>query len=437
MGVLGAGALTACTRGGGGRGTSSTEAPTGGDLAEPDTPLVMGSIGASYGRSAPFESAISIAIHEALVAVNARWKGLFGHTVEMAERHVMAEAGEDLTAVIAAMAESGVTAVITSIDEEALVAAMPAFVEAGMAVIDVLTSGMSVRAPDVLTSNMLIRLAPNDVAIATLYTEAAWAGSGSKGGAPGTVAYVSEDTDQGHSLLHEISQILDPAGGKVVAEHFHPFGKIEELDAVVAKVLKTPPALLVVNSGPEAGPFLSALYAATLDKDKRPTVEIPTRLGPAASVDYVDAELLPECLSSATGYVPGTDLQVDHVNMMLNVDPNLQRTGYAYSQQGYDAVMLACLAAQDALSADGVDISASVGKVLTGSQECTDFGDCRSILRAGLGADERATITITGRVGALELGTAKDARTGDIRTFTWSDSQEIQNGTSENFDAGS
>ncbi len=397
----------------------------------------MGSIGASYGRCAPFESAISIALHEALIAVNARWEGLFGHEVEMAERHVMAEAGEDLTAVIAAMAESGVTTVITSIDEDSLIAAMPAFVEAGMAVIDVFTSGMSVRAPDVLTSNMLIRLAPNDLAIASLYAEAAWAGSGSKSGAPGTVAFVSEDTAQGHSLLHELTQILEPAGGQVVAEHFYGFGEIGELDAVVAKVLKTPPALLVVNGGPEAGPFLSALYAATLDEDERPTVVVPTRLGPAASVDYVDAELLPECLSSATGYVPGTDLQVDHVNMMLNVDPDLQRTGYAYSQQGYDAVILACLAAQDALSAEGVDISASIGKILTGTQECTDFGDCRSILRAGLSADERATIRFTGRMGALELGAAKDARTGAIRTFTWSDAQEIQRGTSEDFDAGS
>src|SRR5699024_9276975 len=77
----------------------------------------------------------------------------------------------------------------------------------------------------------------------------------------------------------------------------------------VKTVLEEPPALLVLNGGQESAPFLSALYEATLDDGNRPTVEIPARLSPAATVDYSQLptaeDLLPECLTSATGYQPG------------------------------------------------------------------------------------------------------------------------------------
>src|SRR5690606_16911328 len=77
-GVLGAGALSGCSQGGGiGRGRRrrpTTTEPTAGDLEEPDQPLVIGQIGASYGRMARFEEAIAVSIDEARVDVNARWE---------------------------------------------------------------------------------------------------------------------------------------------------------------------------------------------------------------------------------------------------------------------------------------------------------------------------------------------------------------------------
>ncbi|APX31696.1 amino acid ABC transporter substrate-binding protein [Brachybacterium sp. P6-10-X1] len=433
-GVLGAGSLSACTGGRRGRQPETT-GPTGQALTEPDTPLTLGSIGSSVGRSAAFETPISLALGQAMIDVNKRWGGLFGHEVTLLERHVMAEPGEDLTDVIAGFAEAGVNAVITSIDEEALIAAIPAFVDAGIAVIDVFTSGMSVRAPEVISSNMLIRLAPNDIALAALYAEASWAASSDKGGPPGTVALLSEDTAHGHSLREELSRILDPDGGGVVAEHFYPAGSMGKSAPIVEKILTTPPALLVLNTGPEAGPLLSALHEATLDEEgKRPTVEFARRLSPAASVDYGAAELAPESLSSATGYLPGAELTVDHVNMMLNLDASLQRTGYGYSQQAYDAAVLACLAAQDALSVDGVDIAASVGAVLTGTEECSSYGDCSSILRTGVQTQERTTVSYSGRMGPLELGSAKDPRTGTLRTFAWNEANERQADGDQDFE---
>ncbi|MGP5087344.1 ABC transporter substrate-binding protein [Brachybacterium tyrofermentans] len=417
--AAGGGVLTSCSRDAD-PGTSGEDAGTlGAAPPTPDTPLVLGSIGASYGRAAAFETPISIAITEAMIDLNARWGGVLGHEVTMQERHVAAAAGEDLSAVIATMADAGVSAVITSLDEESLVAVIPALVDAQIAVIDVLTSGMSVREPEVASATMLIRLAPDDVAIATLYAEQAWTSGSDGSGPPGTIAYVSEDTAQGRSLVGELTRILAPRGGKILTQQFYPAGDAPDLDAVVEAVLAEPPALLVVNGGPEVGPLLSALHDATRDGSQQPAVTIPSRLGPAASVDYSEDALTPECLASATGYLPGDALDDTHVNMMLNVDSTLLATGFGYSQQAYDAVLLAGLAAEDAVSVGGVDIAGSLERVLSGTQECAEFGDCSALLRDARAAGQRTTISFTGRSGPLELGSDNDVRTGKIRSRTW------------------
>ncbi|WP_114856083.1 ABC transporter substrate-binding protein [Brachybacterium sp. YJGR34] len=440
MGVLGAGALSGCGDGEGirgrrGRRRATTTAPTAGALEEPETPLVIGQIGASYGRAAPFEKSVAVAISEAAIDVNDRWDGLFGQEVALHDRHVMSEAGEDLSDVIAGFADEGVTCVITSIDEEALVAAMPHLVEHEMAVIDVFTSGMQLRSAEVHTANLLARLSPNDRTIAALYEEAAWSSS-DRGGPAGTVAFVSQDTMQGRGLLHQITQLLNPKDGRVLSEQFYPVGDIGNVGERVSAVLETPPALLVVNGGPEAGPFLSALREATLDEDGRPAVEFPIRLGPAATLDYSQIaagdSLVAESLAGATGYEPGGEITVEHENMMLNRDAGFLTSGYAYSQQAYDAFTLACLAAQDALAVDGPAIASSLPRVLTGSEECTDYGLCRGALQTALEAQETTTIAYVGRTGAVELGPQADLRTGELREYSWSEANVLEAGTAKN-----
>ncbi|HEX7352133.1 ABC transporter substrate-binding protein [Brachybacterium sp.] len=440
-GVLGAVALSGCgdglRRGGGGKET--TPGPTGPELSEPDVPLVIGQIGANYGRMASFEEAIAISLDEARIDVNARWGGLFGHEVALLERHVMEKPGEDLGPVIQAFADSGATCVITSIDEESLTAAMPALVEAGMVVIDVFTSGMSVRDPEVQTANLLVRLSPNDQILAAQYGEAALSASSDRGGDPGTVAYVSEDTAQGRSLAHELGEFLHPNGGEIVSEQFYPVGDFGDAKKRVAKVLTTPPALLVFNGGAEAAPFLSALYEETLDEGQRPTIEFPKRLSPAATLDYsqlpVAEDLAPKCLASATGYEPGSDITVDHQNMMLNRSSDFLREGYAYSQQGYDAFTMVCLAAQHALSVTGTALAAALPAILTGAEGCPDYGTCRGVMRTAMEADGKATISYTGRMGKLELGPHADARIGELREYSWSEANVMEAGRATGFEA--
>ena len=440
VGVLGAGALSACGEGPlRGRRRTTTPPPTGAAPTEPDVPLVIGQIGAAYGRMGVFEEAIAVSIDEARIDVNARWGGLFGHDVSLLERHVMQEPGEDLAPVIQDLADSGATCVITSIDEESLSAAMPALVEAGLAVIDVFTSGMSVRSAEVQTANLLVRLAPNDSILAAQHAEVALGATSDKGGDPGAVAYLSEDTAQGRSLLHELEQYLGPRNGRVVSEQFYPAGEIGDVAARVEAVLEEVPALLVVNGGQEAAPVLSALYAETLDEGERPTIQFPIRLAPAATVDYArlpaGEDLLPECLASATGHVPGGAISVEHENMMLNRGADFLAEGYAYSQQGYDAFTMACLAAQHALAVTGTALAAALPAILTGSEGCTDYEACRSVMRTALEVEERETVAYTGRMGKLELGPQSDARIGELREHGWSDAHALDAGTAQGFEA--
>lgn len=437
--VLGAGALSGCGEGGlrgRGRRKKTTPPPSADPLAEPDQALVLGSLGSAHGRSSTFEKQISIAVEEAMIDVNARWEGLFGHDVTMVPRHVMADPGEDISQAVAALADQGVTAVISSLDEDALLAALPHFVEADIAVIDVFTSGMNLRDGEADAANMLIRLSPNNDIIAKMIVEEAKSGGNSaRAGKSGTIAYVSEETTQGKDLKDRIVYWGNPANAPVVAEHFYPFGSIDQIDAVVDDVIAKHPALLVVNGGPEAGPFLSALHEATLDEGNRPTIEIPVRLSPASTVDYSKVELAPECLTRATGWVPGGPLTDDHINMMLNRDPGLLDLGYAYSQQAYDAVVLACLAAQNALSTKGSAIAGNVQKVLTGDTECTDYGMCRLTLRDALSDGTRATITYKGRMGDLALDGTSDAGKGGLRTYSFGPAGGLQAPDASTFDS--
>lgn len=316
---------------------------------------------------------------------------------------------------------------------------MPALVEAGLAVIDVFTSGMSVRSAEVQTANLLVRLAPNDSILAAQHAEVALGATSDKGGDPGAVAYLSEDTAQGRSLLHELEQYLGPRNGRVVSEQFYPAGEIGDVAARVEAVLEEVPALLVVNGGQEAAPFLSALYAETLDEGERPTIQFPIRLAPAATVDYArlpaGEDLLPECLASTTGHVPGGAISVEHENMMLNRGADFLAEGYAYSQQGYDAFTMACLAAQHALAVTGTALAAALPAILTGSEGCTDYEACRSVMRTALEVEERETVAYTGRMGKLELGPQSDARIGELREHGWSDAHALDAGTAQGFEA--
>src|SRR5699024_9859199 len=144
----------------------------------------------------------------------------------------------------------------------------------------------------------------------------------------------SEDTAQGRSLHQELALYLNPRSGRVLSEHIDPVGDIGDIGDRVKTVLEAPPALMVLNGGQEAAPSLTAPNEATLDGGNRTTAGSPARLSPAATVDYSQLptaeDVLPECLTSATGYQPGGEITEEHRAMMLNRSTDFLRTGYAY-----------------------------------------------------------------------------------------------------------
>lgn len=420
--VLGAGGLAACTRGGR-AGRSTTPPPTASARQEPTSPLILGSIGSAFGAPGQFEKQISLAIEEAVRHVNILGGGLFGQEVVLVDRVVVQEPGADVAAAVASLAEAGVSIVISSLEDAQLKEALPAFVEHGMLVICPWSSSNAVREDD-SAGGMLIRLAPNDTAIAIQHVEAAVADA-PEGTVPGTIAYVSPDTLQGRSLLAEIRHRLDPRGGSMVVEHFYPQGSTPDAEAIAAQVAAAPPALLVLNGGPESGPIASAVHRASEDEDGRSRVTIRTRMGPGGSVDYREAGLPAESLADAEGTEPGGPVDVGRFeDIMLNLDTSLLETGYAYGQQAFDAVVLACLGARHALAIDGASIAPSIPLLLVGAAECDSFAACDQLLRDAQALRERGDVAYRGMSGPLELGADQDVRAGQQRRITWSDAGE-------------
>lgn len=430
-GVLGTGALSACTPGGlrgRGRGRATTPPPSASERIAPTTPLILGSIGSTFGAPGQFDGQIALGIEEAVRRVNGLAGGVFAQDVVLETRVPVEAPGADVASQIEALASAGVSVLISSLEDSQLLEAVPAAVEHKMLVLCPWSSSAAVRENDA-SSGLLFRLAPDDTAMASLWVRTAMENA-PEGTVPGTIAYVSPDTLQGRSLLAELSEQAAPLGGTMVLETFYPADEDLDVQALAAQIAGAPPALLILNGGAECGPLASAVHQATLDAGGRAQHTIPIRLGPNASVDYRDASLPPESLEQAEGFEPGGPVGVDvgdgltFEDMMLNLDASLLGRGYAYSQQAFDAVLIACLAARHALSIEGTAIAASVPEVLSGTTECTDYGACDRLLRDAEEQGTTGSIRYTGASGPLELGGNRDVRAGQLRRITWSAAAE-------------
>lgn len=433
--ALGAGAavpaVASCTRGGRGGGKNDVEAPPEAKgVEDPEEPLVIASLGASYGTAARWEQQIAVGFSEAMVDVNAGSGGVFGKEVQVLDRYVSEDPGEDLSGVIGRFAEQGVRAVVSSLSETALIDAIPVFVETGIAVVDIGTTGTEVRAPEVGSAGLVTRLQPPDRVMAARFVEAAFSGgSGQNAGTQGLIAYVGEDTSQGHSLGEQIQELIttDRSVGRFVGAHYFDRRDFGSTKKAVSMITKQKPAVVVVHGdGAVIAPFLKALHEATTDGDDRSTLDVALRLTPPATIDYSELGLPEKALARAEGYQPGGELTPLHVNMMLNIDRNMLSTGYNLSQQAYDAAMLICLAAVDAQSLTGTEISAGIKRVLGGATGCGSYADCLTqITTARSNKGKRADISYEGRMGALELGAGDDPVKGALRTYGWADDNSI------------
>lgn len=425
-GVLGSAAvpMLAGCEGLSGAGSPGTNGPpTSGTPVVPDGPLVLGQIGASVGWTAAVEDTIALAVSQALIDVNAAYGGVFDREVATAgTRHVISSLDEDLTGIVEEMADAGAGAVICSLPDEAMLSAAPVMASAGIAMIDVTTSSLALRDPALRTAGMLARLSPSTRAIAARLAEVALGASASdRTGDPGSVAMVHDGSELGSDLLSRLASVLAPQGGQIMLEESLP-AVDEDASGLAGRIAEARPALLVIHGSAAASAALSAaVHDATSDADGRIEPQIPVSISPAATVDQRGAGLPEGALGQVVGWMPGGEIPEAHARMMLNEDPALARSAFPYSQLGYDAVMIACLAAQHALSVQGSDIAASIPQVLTGTVECVDPGACADEITARRRAGESPSITYVGSMGALTLGADGDPATGRLRTYRYGD----------------
>lgn len=433
-GVLGTAAVSSCTntgRGRRGRRRKTTPPPTASDAPDPTKPLKIGLIGTSIGLEAQYDQAITLAVGEAVTDVNASGTGVFGHDVELLDAVTVEDPSTKLSDQIEELAKKGAHAVILNVPDELLVPAISTIVSTGLLAISVTSRAMDVRDAEVNSAGLLFRLAPSDLALGLLYVKAAVedVSSGERAGVPGRVAYIATDTMQGTSLREVMASKLRGKGGSIAVEHLYRHGKPGNLKKLATKVVKAKPALVVIDGGPESGAIAAAIHHATLDKDGRPHLDLPIRLGPYGSADYGKEVGPKESLEKAQGMHPGGPLSTHHVNMMLNVSTEM--TDFSFTQQAYDAVDMIVLAALAAHSLDGTRMAQQMAAVITGGTECEEFKDCQQSLTDG------STIQYAPRMGKIEFAPDGDLRTGQLRTFDYTKTNHPGEPSEESFETPS
>jgi ABC-type branched-subunit amino acid transport system substrate-binding protein len=142
----------------------------------------------------------------------------------------------------------------------------------------------------------------------------------------------------------------------------------------------------------------------------------------------------PGLLNGMKGTTPLTPLQVDFKARVKSMDPQL--TDYNYAGEGYDAVVIAALAAETARSTDAPQIakyitSVTAAATAAGGVTCDTAKDCLDGVRAGRDIAYRG-ITLR-RGGLTDRGEPSTAMYG---TLTFGRNNQIDEGKTEYVAAG-
>lgn len=413
--------LTACTRRS--RTTKQTEPPSpDGPAKDPGKPLVIGSVGTSIGLESQFEKQISLAIGEARIDVD-NAGGVFGRGLELVDRHVVTDPADDLAGYLEELTSRGASAVIMSCDDDVLARAAPAFAAAGIVVVSVTSTSTGVRAEEVATLGLLFRLSLTDRGLATMIGGKVLAAAG-EGLEPRSLAYLSRDATQGHSLESALRDVIEPAYGTVPhVQYFAPDAPALDIPAVLA----ARPASIVVNGGQgESESILAALHTANLGPDGRPVLDIPMYLTYYNSAAYGD-RLPVEALAHASGLRAGAVPSPAHVDMMLGADPSLGLAGYDFSEEAYDAVVVLALAALSGATVEGTQIAQYIPGILGDGDEVDSYEAGLTSLR------DSADIQYVGRSGKIVLKDG-DPISAQLTTVSYSDSNQVENAQSTGVD---
>lgn len=210
----------------------------------------------------------------------------------------------------------------------------------------------------------------------------------------------------GTGLAEFVTTAFEAAGGEVLAAPTYNTGDTNFTSQINEALAGDPDAIVLI----------------TFDEAKTIVPQLVSQF-PAENLYFVDGNLTDYSADFPAGTLTGAKGTYPGVNeskigdFLKKMDENWQARGNeplqlaAYGPESYDAVVLLALAALEARSTQGANISAKLQEVSGGSgegQKCTSFAECADIIAAGGTAD------YDGPSGAVTFNEVGDPTDGNI-----------------------
>ena len=210
----------------------------------------------------------------------------------------------------------------------------------------------------------------------------------------------------GTGLAQFTTEAFEAAGGEVIAAPTYNTGDTNFTSQISEALAGDPDAIVLV----------------TFDEAKTIVPELTSQF-PGKDLYFVDgnltnysADFAPGTLEGAKGTYPGVN-EAKIADFVAKLDSNWQARGNAalelnaYGPETYDAVIVLALAALEARSTQGANISEKLQEVSGGSgngTKCTSFAECADIINGGGTAD------YDGPSGAITFNDVGDPTDGNI-----------------------
>ena len=210
----------------------------------------------------------------------------------------------------------------------------------------------------------------------------------------------------GTGLASFTKTAFEAAGGKVLAEPTYNTGDTNFTSQINEALAGDPDAIVLITFD-EAKTIIPALVSQFPGKDLY-FVD--------GNLTNYSADFAPGTLEGAKGTYPGVN-ESKIADFVARMDSNWQARGNAalelnaYGPESYDAVILLALAALEAKSTQGANMSVKLQEVSGGSgngQKCTSFAECADIINSGGTAD------YDGPSGAVTFNEKGDPTDGNI-----------------------
>jgi branched-chain amino acid transport system substrate-binding protein len=210
----------------------------------------------------------------------------------------------------------------------------------------------------------------------------------------------------GTGLAEFVTTAFEAAGGEVLAAPTYNTGDTNFTSQINEALAVDPDAIVLI----------------TFDEAKTIVPQLVSQF-PAENLYFVDGNLTDYSADFPAGTLTGAKGTYPGVNeskigdFLKKMDENWQARGNealklaAYGPESYDAVVLLALAALEARSTQGANISAKLQEVSGGSgegQKCTSFAECADIIASGGTAD------YDGPSGAVTFNEVGDPTDGNI-----------------------